>query len=108
MQYTRLFDRASRDWPRRATYFLCFAKESRQRKATPSRCPFGVPKSVTTKTGSEITRFAQTDFASLSVLVVTLLASPAGVERPTHPHPDPPLEGEGTGRFFILLTALMP
>jgi hypothetical protein len=27
-----------------ATHFLCFAKESKQRKATPLRRPFGVPK----------------------------------------------------------------
>jgi hypothetical protein len=34
-----------RDWPRRATHFLCFAKESKQRKATAANCPSGSRKS---------------------------------------------------------------
>jgi hypothetical protein len=36
---------AGRDWPRRATHFLCFAKESKQRKATAANCPSGPRKS---------------------------------------------------------------
>jgi hypothetical protein len=47
---------ASRDWPRRATHFLCFAKESKQRKATAARCPFGVPETIRQEAGSAKTR----------------------------------------------------
>ena len=35
-----------------ATHFLCFAKESKQRKATARRCPSGTAK-VNIKAGSE-------------------------------------------------------
>jgi hypothetical protein len=36
-----------------ATHFLCLAKESKQRKATASRCSFGVPSAAPQKMGSE-------------------------------------------------------
>jgi hypothetical protein len=39
------FVETGRDWPRRATHFLCFAKESKQRKATAANCPSGSRKS---------------------------------------------------------------
>ena len=47
---------ACRDWPRRATPFLCFAKERKQRKATAARCPFGVPEPIRHEAGSAKTR----------------------------------------------------
>jgi hypothetical protein len=47
---------ASRDWPRQATPFLCFAKERKQRKATAVRCPFGVPEPIRQEAGSAKTR----------------------------------------------------
>ena len=48
----------SRDWPRRATHFLCFAKESKQRKATLVRSPFGVPEKMQGKASSALPDFA--------------------------------------------------
>jgi len=36
-----------------AAYFLCFAKESKQRKATAIRRPFGVPVGDVPKSGRE-------------------------------------------------------
>ena len=54
--------------PRRASHFLCFAKESNQRKATPSVCDpslrYGQP-AVLASGGSRRTRFAQTAAALL-------------------------------------------
>jgi hypothetical protein len=50
------FVETGRDWPRRATHFLCFAKESKQRKATAARCPFGVPEPIRQEAGSAKTR----------------------------------------------------
>jgi len=54
--------------PRRASHFLCFAKESNQRKATPAVCVpslrYGHP-AVLVAGGSRRTRFAQTTAALL-------------------------------------------
>ncbi len=105
MQYFLLFEETSRDWPRRATPFLCFAKERKQRKATPLSPPASrVPKSDAIKTGSEINSpAAQTNFASVSVLIASLLASLKGDQLPPPPHPGPPLPG-GNYFFFTLQT----
>jgi hypothetical protein len=57
--------------------FFAFAKESKQRKATASRCPFGVPKKWSGKAGSETNSpSAQTSFASFSALPLHFLAAP--------------------------------
>jgi hypothetical protein len=39
-----------------AAHFLCFAKESKQRKATAASCPCGVPENMGAKAGSAKTR----------------------------------------------------
>jgi hypothetical protein len=57
LKIRRLFTNAlslelSRVSPRRANYFLCFAKESSQRKATALCCPCGVPNFAKPKMGS--------------------------------------------------------
>jgi hypothetical protein len=58
--------------------FFALAKESKQRKATASRCPCGVPKRAGDKAGSETNSpAAQTSFASLSALPPALLAASA-------------------------------
>jgi hypothetical protein len=49
MQCGLHFVDACRDWPRRATPFLCFAKESKQRKAIAANCPFRVPEKASGK-----------------------------------------------------------
>jgi hypothetical protein len=57
--------------------FFAFAKESKQRKATASRCPCGVPKKWNGKAGSETNSpSAQTSFASFSALPLHFLAAP--------------------------------
>jgi hypothetical protein len=56
MRFVCHFVETGRDWPRRATHFLCFAKESKQRKATAARCPCGVPESIRQEAGSAKTR----------------------------------------------------
>ncbi|WP_222612478.1 hypothetical protein [Undibacterium flavidum] len=57
-----------------ATHFLCFAKESKQRKATTLPLPFGFPIVQDKKWESVETRFAQTTPLSLSIFCLAQLA----------------------------------
>ncbi len=57
-----------------ATLFLCFAKESKQRKATTLPLPFGFPIVQDKKWESVGTRFAQTTTLSLSIFCPAQLA----------------------------------
>ena len=57
-----------------ATHFLCFAKESKQRKATTLPLAFGFPIARVKKWESFETRFAQTAKFSLSIFCLTQLA----------------------------------
>ena len=50
-----------------ATFFLCFAKERRQRKATAQPLPFGFPIVQIKKWEANETRYAQTAFTSFSI-----------------------------------------
>ena len=57
-----------------ATHFLCFAKESKQRKATQLSLPFGFPFVQDKKWESFETRFAQTTKLSFSIFCPTQMA----------------------------------
>jgi hypothetical protein len=57
-----------------ATHFLCFAKESKQRKATTLPLAFGFPLVQDKKWESFETRFAQTTKLSLSIFCLAQLA----------------------------------
>ncbi len=47
-----------------ATYFSCFAKKSKQKKATQSRCPFGIPNCAARKMGNEANSLRSDSFIS--------------------------------------------
>src|SRR5947209_5778850 len=58
-----------------ATHFLCFAKESKQRKATAQPLPFGFPFVPCKKWETGETRFAQTTPISLSIFCAAQTAA---------------------------------
>jgi hypothetical protein len=87
-----------------AGHFLSLLRQRKEaKKGDPQSTPASqVPKRGSTETGSEINSpAAQTNFASLSVSALPLLASPEGGTSKTHPHPGPPLR-EGTVLFITL------
>jgi hypothetical protein len=47
-----------------ATYFSCFAKKSKQKKATQSRCPCGMPNCAGRKMGNEANSLRSDSFTS--------------------------------------------
>jgi hypothetical protein len=65
-----------------ATHFSCFAKKSKQKKATALSLPFGFPIMQGKKWESVETRFAQTTTLSLSIFCPAQLASPEAGKSP--------------------------
>jgi hypothetical protein len=47
-----------------ATYFSCFAKKSKQKKAPQSRCPCGIPNCAGRKMGNEANSLRSDSFTS--------------------------------------------
>jgi hypothetical protein len=78
-----------------AAHFSCLAKKSKQKKASPSRCPCGVPEKADGKPGSAKTRLRLRHLRFFIRLAVRFFGSVQGGTASPHLHPDPPLEGEG-------------
>ncbi len=92
---------ACRDWPRRATHFLCFAKESKQRKATLVRSPLrGYPKKCRGWREAQNSPAAQTTALLNPPSPAFFRLRTRDLTADTHPHPNPPLEGEGTDQVL--------
>ena len=87
--------RPSRVSARQPTYFSCFAKRSRQEKATPEMPPrcAGCPRRWHRNREASETRFAQTADASLSDFGTSDVASSTGIHCNSH------CQGNGNGHF---------
>ena len=62
-----------------ATYFSCFAKKSKQKKATAQPLPFGFPFVQSKKWEANETRYAQTTFTSFSIFCFAQTAAVTAV-----------------------------
>ena len=79
-----------------AVYLSCFAKKGKPKKATPIHRPFGGPYAARQAGRLRNSRLrAQTVLADGPRLACAARRWTEGNQHQTHPHPGPPLEGEG-------------